>query len=92
MTTNFFQNISALQANGDWRIAISKDIDNRLIVSILLASEKTSDAVTKQIPPMVLKGTAEELDNGFFAAIKAPVQATVIVCQISKCNRKKRTA
>lgn len=76
MTTNFFQNICALQAHGDWRITISADKDNKLIVSVLLSNGKVDDAVAKQIPPMLLKGTAEELDNGFFDSIQAPIEQT----------------
>jgi len=76
MTTNFFQNISALQAHGDWRITIAKDANDRLIVSVLLSNDKANDATAKQIPPMLLKGAADELDNGFFDAIQAPAQIT----------------
>lgn len=76
MTTNFFQNICALQAHGDWRITISRDTDNKLIVSVLLSNDKVGDSATKQIPPMLLKGTAEELDNGFFDSIQTPIEQT----------------
>ena len=75
MTTNFFQNICALQAHGDWRITISGDT-GQMIVSALLSNDKVEDSVTRQIPPMILKGTAEELDAGFFDSIQAPVEQT----------------
>ncbi len=73
---NFFQNLFALQVQGDWNITIAQSVDNIYIVSVLLKNEQCGDDAKKLIPPLVLKGTAQELDEGFFSAIEAPVKAT----------------
>jgi PRTRC genetic system protein E len=76
MTTNFFGQLQALQVAGDWKIAIKQDEAGKLIVSILLANDKTGDEAHKMIPPMILKGTALEIDEGFFNAIAEPAKKT----------------
>jgi len=76
MTTNFFESLKALNVNGDWIITIKSAALDRMLVSVLFNNEKTGDAAAKLIPPMVLKGTAKEMDEGFFAAIEKPVKQT----------------
>jgi len=76
METNFFQNIVALQVAGDWKINIAKESADRLIVSVLYYNEAIGDGARKIIPPILLKGTAQELDEGFFQAVEQPVKDT----------------
>lgn len=76
MQTNFFQSIFAMQVAGDWKINIAKETADRLVVSVLLYNEQVGDDAAKRIIPILLKGTAAELDEGFFAAIEAPVKET----------------
>ena len=76
MQTNFFQSIIALQVAGDWKISIAKDTADKLIVSVLFFNDSIGDDARKKIPPILLKGTAEELDEGFFQAIEQPVKET----------------
>lgn len=79
MQTNFFQQLASLQVEGDWNISIKAGTHNRMLVSVLFQNEKIGDAARKQLPPMILKGTVEELDAGFFEAIKAPVKQTAML-------------
>ncbi len=76
MTTNFFQSIFAMQVAGDWTISIAKETADRLIVSVLFYNDKVGDDARKKVPPILLKGTAQELDEGFFAEIEQPVKDT----------------
>lgn len=76
MTTNFFAQLATLQVEGDWQLTIKSGTHSRMIVSVLFQNEKVGDNARKLIPPMILKGTTEELDNGFFNAIAAPVKQT----------------
>jgi PRTRC genetic system protein E len=76
MTTNFFQNITALNVPGNWHLAIHTDEQGQLTVSALFTALHNADSATKGIPPMLLKGTAPELDEGFFETITQPVQQT----------------
>jgi len=78
MTTNFFEQLIALQVQGNWKMTIQQD-GERLIVSILLVDDKIGDEARKMIPPMILKGTAQEIDAGFFDSIKEPVQQTAVL-------------
>lgn len=74
--TNFFQLLGSLSAEGDWNISIKAGSQNRMLVSVLFTSDKVGDNARKLIPPMILKGTTDELDTGFFAAIEIPVKQT----------------
>lgn len=76
MTTNFFKSIEELNVKGDWKIAISKMEDGKLVVSVLFFNDKVGDDARKIVPPMNFKGTAEEIDDGFFAAIAEPIKKT----------------
>lgn len=76
METNFFKSILALQVAGNWKINIAKEDTDRLIVSVLFFNDTIGDDARKKVPPILLKGTAEELDKGFFEAIEEPVKDT----------------
>jgi PRTRC genetic system protein E len=70
MTTNFFNSLKDLGVQGSCTLSIANAGDNLLIVSVLFAHEKAN------LPPMVFKGTADELDGQFFEALKAPAGET----------------
>jgi len=74
MNTNFFNQIAQMDIDGDLHMTISKGAENRLIVSVMLQNEQCADSAKKIIPPLNLRGTAEELDEGFFTNITAPLQ------------------
>lgn len=74
--TNFFRLLGSLQVEGDWNITIKAGTQNRMLVSVLFNSDKIGDNARKLIPPMILKGTTEELDSGFFNAVENPVKKT----------------
>jgi len=76
MTTNFFQSIVSLNVPGDWKINIASETADRLIVSVLFYNDKNGDDARLKIQPILLKGTAAELDEGFFAQIEQPVKDT----------------
>jgi PRTRC genetic system protein E len=73
-TTNFFNQIAQLEIAGDLQLTIAKGADNNLIVSVMLQNDGCGDNAKKVIPPLTLRGTAEELDNGFFEKITTPIQ------------------
>jgi len=74
MNTNFFHQIAQLQITGDLQLTIAKGAENNLIVSVMLQNEQCGDNAKNIIPPLNLRGTAEELDNGFFENITTPIQ------------------
>lgn len=76
MKTNFFENIAQLNAPGFWKIGIHHDTDGRFVVSALYSPQETPDPAAKIIAPLIFKGTAQEMDEGFFEAIVQPVQQT----------------
>ncbi|EJG02021.1 PRTRC system protein E [Flavobacterium sp. F52] len=75
MNANFFHQIAQLQITGDLQLTIAKGAENNLIVSVMLQNEQCGDNAKNIIPPLTLRGTAEELDNGFFEKIATPIQA-----------------
>jgi len=76
MKTNFFEHIAGLQLAGDLNMVISNHNENKLTVSIYLNNKKAGENAGKTIIPLILNGTAEELDNGFFEAVTQPLQQT----------------
>lgn len=74
MQTNFFRQLANLQLTGDLQIILTKTSETQYLASILLKNEQCGDEAKKSIPPLNLRGTAEELDNGFFENITTPLQ------------------
>lgn len=74
MDTNFFNQIARMGIQGDLHLTIAKGAENTLIVSVMLQNEQCGDNAKNIIPPLNLRGTAEELDNGFFEKITTPIQ------------------
>jgi PRTRC genetic system protein E len=72
----FFKSLTALQLAGDWNINIAKETADRLIVSVLFYNNRIGDDARKKVPPILLKGTPQELDEGFFHAIEQPLKET----------------
>lgn len=77
MKTNFFEQVTGLQINGNLQINIQSNDIGTLTVAVLLANSNPKITQGKTIPPMLLKGTAQELDEGFFSQINEPVKQTV---------------
>ncbi|MPS73061.1 MAG: PRTRC system protein E [Chryseobacterium sp.] len=74
MQTNFFRQIAKMNLTGDLQITIRPTQDNRFVISVLLSNEQCGDEARKLIPPLNLRGTAEDLDNGFFENVATPMQ------------------
>ncbi len=74
MNTNFFNQIAQLDITGNFQMTITKGTDNTLVVLIMLQNEQCGDEARRMIPPLNLRGTADELDNGFFESIATPIQ------------------
>jgi len=73
--TNFFSQLAALEFQGCLNLTVRRDVES-LTVSILLQNDACGDTAKSHIPPLLLKGTAQELGEGFFPAIAEPLQAT----------------
>jgi len=73
--TNFFAHAAAIPFEGCLNITIKKDAE-QLTVSVLLQNEGCGDAAKSHIPPLILKGSAKELCEGFFDAVTAPLAET----------------
>ena len=74
MQTNFFRQLAKLNLTGDLQITLRPTAENSFVLSVLLNNEQCGDEARKLIPPLNLRGTAEELDNGFFESISTPLQ------------------
>lgn len=76
MTTNFFQNIINLNAPGNWNISITTDEQGKVKIMGLFNIPKNGTQASKLVPPFIVSGTAEEVDNSFFDTIQQPVRET----------------
>ena len=74
MQTNFFRQVARLNLTGDLQITLRPTSENSFVLSVLLNNEQCGDEARKLIPPLNLRGTAEELDNEFFDHISMPLQ------------------
>lgn len=77
MKTNFFEQVAGLQINGNLQINIQSQEGGTFTVSVLLVNSNPKITAGKNIPPMLLKGTVQELDEAFFSQIGEPVKQTV---------------
>ncbi len=59
---------------GDLKIVVTSTSAQSQVVSVLLNNEKCGDNARKSIPPLILRGTPEELDEGFFTTIDGPIK------------------
>lgn len=75
MQTNFFRQLVKLGLRGDLQITLRRNNNDSFVLSVLLNNEECGDEARKMIPPLNLRGTAEELDNGFFEKISEPLQS-----------------
>lgn len=73
--TNFFSQMAALEFEGCLNLTLRKE-GTQLTVSVLLQNPACGDAAKRHIPPLLLKGDAKALGEGFFPAITEPVQQT----------------
>ena len=74
MQTNFFRQIAKMGVTGDLQITLRPTTENSFVISVLLNNDGCGDEARRLIPPLNLRGTAEDLDNGFFESISAPLQ------------------
>ncbi len=74
MQTNFFRQIAKMNLTGDLQVTIRPTQDNCFVISVLLNNEQCGDEARKLIPPLNLRGTAEDLDNGFFENVAIPME------------------
>lgn len=61
--------------NSSLNITIAKS--NEQITVSVIPKVASSDEATKKISPLVLKGTAEEMDDNFIDAISEPIEKTI---------------
>ncbi|MGV4459912.1 PRTRC system protein E [Ornithobacterium rhinotracheale] len=76
----FFKRIENLGVQGALNLTIQSQ-NGEMVVSVILNDDNCGDKAKKIIPPLVLRGTAEELDNAFFESIAEPVQETSSLLQ-----------
>lgn len=72
-STNFFKQVGAMDIQGDLNITVSKT-ENGMVTSLYLNNTSCGDKAQQLITPLILRGTAEELDADFFAIITKPLQ------------------
>lgn len=75
MNTNFFSQMAQLNITGDLHLTIRKGTENNYVVSVILKNEQCEDNAKNVIPPVSLRGTIQELDEGFFDEITKPMEA-----------------
>jgi len=76
MKTNFFENMATMQIPGKWIITVHTDPQGQFTVSTLFVGISSGDKAGSAIPPLLTKGTAQELDEGYFEVIENPIQQT----------------
>ncbi|RYZ51589.1 MAG: PRTRC system protein E [Sphingobacteriales bacterium] len=76
MKTDFFELVSGLEVAGQLHLTIGGFGAEKLTVTVHLSADTVGDKAARSVPPMVLSGTVQELNEGFFEAIQSPVQET----------------
>ena len=73
METGFFSSIAEMDFAGNLLLTIAKS-EEGLVVSVLLQNSGCTDKAKQGIPPLIFRGSAQELDTAFFDNLKKPVQ------------------
>ena len=74
MKTNFFEQVAGLTIAGNLQINIHKGESGQLTVSLMMTG--VNPKAGKNLPPMLLKGSPQELDEAFFMQIAEPFKQT----------------
>jgi PRTRC genetic system protein E len=77
MKTNFFEQVAGLAVNGTLQINIKSNESGMLTVSVMVAGNYPKVNTGKNIPPMLLTGSPQELDEAFFNQVSEPVKRTI---------------
>jgi len=72
-TTHFFQNLALLHLQGNLSLTIGMHSAETACVSIVFTPHQ-NESTSSSIIPLLIKGSYEELDKGFFQAITSPLQ------------------
>lgn len=75
MRTNFFQAIQRLHSTGVWIFNVSFSTENEVVVSVVVKDGGNIDD-KNTLPPMVYRGTPQEIDEGIFDALVHPIEET----------------
>lgn len=71
---NLFKTIAdTVGVNDDVTIVVRKNADGLLVASVRVENRSVKDGARNLIAPFVVKGTPEELDEGFVDALTAPL-------------------
>ena len=65
MQTNFFRQLANMNLTGDLQITFKTNTENSFVLSVLFNNEQCGDEKKTHYSHFNLRGTAEELDNGF---------------------------
>src|ERR1700744_4638394 len=76
MKTNFFELVAGLSISGNLQINIHQHESGTQTVSVLLSAKDPKIVTGKNLPPMLLKGSPQELDGAFFQYLNDPVKQT----------------
>ena len=79
MKTNFFEQVAGLAIAGNLQINIHNGENGKQTVSLMMTGGNPKTGAGKNLPPMLLKGSPQELDEGFFLQIAEPVKQTNIL-------------
>lgn len=75
MRTNFFQAIQRLHGTGVWIFNVSFSTENEVVVSVVV-KDGGNRGDKNPLPPMVYRGTPQEIDEGIFDALVHPIEET----------------
>ncbi|MDB5142963.1 MAG: system protein [Mucilaginibacter sp.] len=77
MKTNFFELVAGLSISGSLQLNIHQNESGTQTVSVMLSAKDPKATTGKNLPPMLLKGSPQELDEAFFEQVHEPVKRTI---------------
>jgi PRTRC genetic system protein E len=76
MQTNFFTALHAIGIPGNWRITIQTSENGETMIAVLFTPDQANKEKKLAIPPLTLRGTASDLDEGFLECLHTTAPAT----------------
>ena len=74
METNFFRIIAEMGIRGDLHLIIRQGENKSLVVSTMVQNDRCTDRAKELIAPFNLRGTAEQMDKGYFKKMGEPIR------------------
>jgi PRTRC genetic system protein E len=74
METSFFKSLKELKIAGKWYLVVKMTGNADIPMTVIVIREEPGDETQKMLSPIMLEGSAEDLDERFFSSIESGIE------------------